>query len=307
MEDDFWKTALTRRYVPHWLFAGGVVLLIISAIVWWTQVYENPYNVYWGMLNNSLTTSSVTKHVTEQTTASNLNQYIALNFGTKNFAFGRTVLTDSTSIVTTESIGTLQNDYVRYTGIQTTEQSTSKKKPNFSAVLGKWAKDDVSNSSVQTGSAPFLVQAMIGLSGGNIIPIANLPAQQRQNLIDLLHQSVVFDTAFDNVAKSKVGGRVMYTYAVNIEPVAYVAFEKVFASYVGIKSLQSVDPNDYQNDSPIAVELVVDAKSHRLAAIEYPGAKHTETYSSYGVPVTEVVPTKTISDAALQNLLGKAE
>jgi len=307
MEDDFWTVILTRRYVPHWLFGGGFLLLVISAFVWWTQVYENPYNVYWGMLSNSLAVSSVTKYVTEQTTAEGLNQYIALNFGTHNFAYGRTVLKDSTSTVTTESIGTLQNDYVRYTSIVTSAKNARGQRPNFSDVLGKWGKDEVVNTNMQTESTPFFTQVMIGLSGGNIVPMANLSEQQRQSLLLLLHQNVVFDTSFDNVGKSKTDGRVVYTYAVDIEPVAYVAFEKVFASYIGIKSLENLNPNDYMDDAPIRVDLLVDARAHRLAGIVYPGTKHTEAYSGYGVPVAVSIPTKTISDGALQDLLGRAQ
>ena len=304
--DDFYEQVVARRFVPLGLCIAGLLLIIISSIIWWTQVYENPYNVYWGMLANSLSTASVTKHVTELTSDNDLDQYISLNFGADNVAYGKTTLTDPQSSVTTESIGTMQSDYVRYTSISSST-STNGKSPSFSTVLGKWAKANVQNAPSEDGSAPFFVQTMLGIAGGNLVPIANLPDASRQSLLQLLHQSVIFNTSFSNVGKSIVDGRPMYTYTVAVEPVAYVAFEKSFASTVGIKALEEVDPNDYQGDSPIAVKFVIDARSHRLAAIDYPGTRHTESYSSYGVPYKVTYPESTITDARLQQLLGDAQ
>jgi hypothetical protein len=305
--DDFYERAFTRKYLPYWLFAGGAVLLVIFGFVWWTQVYEDPYNVYWGMIANSLSTGAVTKHVTEQTSSTNLDQYISLSYGTKNLAYGRTALKDATSTVTTESIGTLKSDYVRYTDIKTSQKNANGHELDFTSVLGKWAKAAVPDTNSQSASAPFFIQTMLGFYGGNLIPMADVPANTRSDLIGLLHQSVVFDTSFNDVQKKLVHGRPMYTYSVSIEPVAYVAFEKAFAADIGIKSLASVDPNSYQSDAAIKLQVVVDARSHRLAGIEYPGSKHTETYSAYGIQVRKPLPKATISDAQLQRLLANIQ
>ena len=229
-----------RKYLPEWLVVGGILLLVISAFVWWTQVYENPYNVYWGMLDSSLQVSSVTKHITQNSQGANLDQYITLEFGANNLAHGKTILKNATSTVTTESIGTLGSNYVRYTDIRSSQKDPQGKSLQFGAVLGKWAKSPVANTAAQTASTPFLVQAMIGLSGGNLVPMGNLSAAERQNLVRQLHQNAIFNTAFGNVKKQKANGKTVYVYAVAIEPVAYVAFEKNFAADTGVKSLQNI-------------------------------------------------------------------
>jgi hypothetical protein len=305
--EDLLDRIVVRKYLPQWLVFGAVILIIGSSLVWWYAVHLNPYNVYWGMLNNSLSTSSVTKHITQINNGTKLDQYIAVQFGTKNFAYGVTKLTDPTSTVTTESIGTLANDYIRYTNIRTSQTNNSGKHLNFKNVLGRWAKASAANASLQTGSAPFYIQSMIGLSGGNTVPIANLPAKQRQDLLQLIHDSAVFNTSFNDVKKQTVNGRSIYVYNVTIEPVAYVAFEKQFASDVGINALNSVDPENYQNYSPIKVQFLVDARAYRLVGINYSGTSHSETYASYGVPVRQSLPTPTISDAKLQQLLLNAQ
>lgn len=305
--EDFFDRAFTRRYLPGWLVAGGVLLLIISGFVWWTQVYENPYNVYWGMLANSLTTTSVTKHVVENSNGNHLDQYIGQQFGTNTLAYGRTTLATSSSTVKTEAVGTLQNDYTRYTDIQTKQKGKSGKPLDFSKVLGKWAQAPAANTASMSSSAPFFIQTLLGLGGGNLVPMADLSAAQRQSLLTQLHNSVVFDTSFSNVQQHKLNGRPVYTYSVNVEPVAYVGFEKAFAADVGIKALEQTDPNSYQGQQAIQVQLTVDVRSHQLAEVSYVGQQHQEFFSSYGVPLNVKIPKATISAQTLQNLVSQIE
>lgn len=301
--DELIEQALKIRYLPLYLAGGAAALLIIFGVVWWSAVYENPYNVFWGMLSNSLQTSSVSKHIVQTSGVTSLDQYISLQYGANNFAYGRTTLKDPTSTVKTETIGTMTNDYIRYTGITTSQKGKDGKSLSFGKLLGKWAKDQAANSAQQTGQSPFFIQTVIGLSGGNTVPIVNLPKDERSNLINLLHDSVVFKTAYNNVKKSNVNGQLQYAYNVELEPVAYVAFEKQLAQYLGIKTLTQVNPNDYQSQGAIKMNFIVDARSHRLARLVIPQNNHVETYSGYGIPIRQSLPKNTISDAKLQELL----
>lgn len=303
--EDFYERAFTREHLPQWLFAGGVLLLIIAGFVWWTQVYESPYNVYWGMLGNSLSASSVTKHIVEKSSGTNLDEYVGENFGMSNAAYARTTLTDAASTIKTETVGTMNADFVRYTSINTKQKNKSGKAFDFSNVLGKWAKSAAQNSSNQTTAVPFWAQTTLGLENGNVVPIASLSATGRAALIKQLHDNTVFDTSFSNVEKSKQNGRPVYTYSLSVEPVAYVAFEKAFAADLGIKALNSLDPNNYQGEQAVKVNLTVDVHSHQLVEVSYPGTSHQEFYSSWGVPVAVPTPHATVSGQALQGLINQ--
>jgi hypothetical protein len=174
-------------------------------------------------------------------------------------------------------------------------------------VLGKWAQASAANTADQSSSTPFFIQTMLGIGGGNLVPMANLSAAQRQSLLTQLHNSVVFDTSFSNVQKHKLNGRQVYTYSVNVEPVAYVGFEKAFAADVGIKALEQTDPDSYQGQQAIQVQLTVDVRSHQLAEVSYVGAQHQEFFSSYGVPLNVKIPKATISAQTLQNLVSQVQ
>lgn len=302
---DIVERAFSRKYVTQWLYAGSIALFIIFGIVWWTKVYENPYNVYWDMLRNSMQVTGVTKHVSEQANGTNLSQYVGLNFGVNNQAYARTTLQDANGIVKTESIGTMQNDYVRYTSIQTTTKGA--KQPDAKNVLNKWAKTPAANTSDTSVSVPFFVQVLLGFEGGNLVPMGNLPPATRDALIQQLHNNVIFQTSFNDVKRQMMHGRPVYSYPVTVEPVAYVAFEKAYAQAMGIKALDTIDPNSYQGQTAVKVVFQVDAWSHQLVGITYPGSSHTESYTSYGVATAIQTPQTTISNTQLQSLLSAVQ
>jgi hypothetical protein len=308
MDEHVLDRAFQHKYLPHWLFVAGIGLLIVSAFVWWTQVYENPYNVYWGMLASNLATVSDTKHLVEDSNGTYLNQYVSQEFGVNTMAYGLTTLSNATSTVKTESVGTLTDDYIRYTSIQTSQKSAESKVQGFKNVLGKWAQSPATNVAADRSSAtPFFIQTSLGLGGGNLLPIANLNAGQRQNLINQLHQNDIFTTTFNNVAKRTVNGHLQYVYSVEVEPVAYVAFQKAFAADLGLHALDNIDPNSYQGQQPIQVAVSVDARSHHLAEVSYAGSQHQEYYTSFGVPINISVPRATISGQELQNLISQTQ
>jgi hypothetical protein len=289
------------------LFAGGVLIFVVASGFWWTKVHQSPYNVFWGMVENNLSTPGVTKHVTQYSNATGLDQTLVSTFGAQNAVHALTTLKTNKSTVKTETIGTPSDDAVRYTSVNTTQWSKSGKPFDFSKILGKWAIGKVDNSSDTRATAGLFAQTSLGLMGGNIIPQANLLPADRRDLLKRLHNEVVFDVPYGQVKKSRHGGRSIYTYDVNIQPVAYVGFEKVFAHDLGLKALDGVEPNNYQGQSAIKVTLSVDAWSHQLVGVDYPGQNHHEAYSGYGVVAPTVLPKATISSTALQSLLGNIQ
>lgn len=309
MDEHVLDSAFRREWLPYWFFGAGVVLLLISAFVWWTQVYQNPYNVYWDMLASNLATSSETKRIVENTNGTHLNQYITQQFGQNTMAYGQTTLSDARSTVKTESIGTLNTDYIRYTHIQTTQKNKNGNNLQFSNVLGKWAKSPASNVAATSSNSatPFFTQTVLGLGGGNLFPIANLTEAKRQNLISQLHQNDVLDTTYSSAKKQMVNGHAVYTYMVTIQPVAYVAFEKAFAADLGLHTLDNIDPNNYQGQQPIQVEVSVDVRSHHLVEINYGTSQHLEYYLSYGVPIQVALPHANLSSQDLQKLISQIQ
>ena len=288
------------------LYAGGAVIFLVSGFIWWTKVYQSPYRVFWDMLENNLSTSGVTKHITQSSNGTNLDQTLVSTYGSQNAIHAFTTLSTSKSTVKTESIGTLQTDSVRYTEVKTSQKNKQGKPFDFSSILGKWAASSVNGDNVAARTNLF-VQTSLGFLGGNLFPQANVTPKDRESLLKRLHTEDIFDTSFSDVKKSKQHGRSIYTYSVKIQPVAFAGFEKAFASALGLMAMDNVDPNQYQGQSAITVNVSVDAWSHQLVAVDFPGQAHHETYANYGVMKPLSVPQATITGVQLQRLLSKIQ
>jgi len=287
------------------LTIGGVLLLTFSGWLWWTQVHQNPYNVYWGMLSNSLNTSSVTRHVVRSGNGAQFDQQVTVTYGADSSAHAITTIKQGNGVVETETVSTTENDYVRYNKLSTEQKNKQGKTINTSAVLGKWATAQAVNSSDPRASQALFVQTSLGLLGGNIVPIANLTAEDRNKLLEYLHKNVVFDTSYTDVAKRSQNGRPIYTFTLNIQPVAYAGFQKAFAQVMGFKVLDTLEPNDYQGQKATQIKIDVDAWSHTLVTVDYGNQSVKETYSSYGVNAPVEIPKSTISAQKLQELFGE--
>src|SRR3989338_10533698 len=64
----------------------GAILLAIAGFFWWTNVFNNPENVFFGMLDNSLATSSVTRQVKEESAGGSVERFTRLQTGITNAA-----------------------------------------------------------------------------------------------------------------------------------------------------------------------------------------------------------------------------
>ena len=290
------------------IVAAAVLLFALSGYFWWSKVYQSPERVYWDMMSNSLQTSSVTRQLTQKTSQSTLDQTIVLTIGTQNAVQSVTTLQEGNITVKTENIATPTKDYIRYTSVKSDQKKADGKPLDFKSVLNRWAQNDAVNSS-NTGQTqpPLLTEVMLGVAGGNLIPQANLPAKDRDDLIKLLHNTVIFDTNFSNVKKQHLNGRSVYTYDTQVQAVGYVGYQKEFAKKVGLKLLDNVQPNDYQGQPATKVELQVDAWSHQLVSIDYTGQGRHETFSAYGVAHPITVPVAKLTGPQLQQLVNKVE
>jgi hypothetical protein len=288
------------------LFVCGVLVFILSGWLWWAQVYQNPERVYWSMLANSLQTTSVTRQLSQNSTASKLSQTVVQTFGVSPTVQSYTTLQQGKSTIKTENIGTPDKDYIRYIAITSDQKSTAGKALNFAPALNKWAQTDVPNTAGAQNPSLF-TQVTLGLAGGNLVPQAELQATDRDKLLTLLRNTVVFDTNLDNVKKQRVAGRLQYVYTSNVQAVGYVGFQKEFAKMVGLKLLDKVDPNDYQGQAATKVELTVDAWSHQLVSVNYIGQDRKEQYSSYGVVRQVPPPVAKLTGTQLQQLVNKVE
>jgi hypothetical protein len=299
-------STITKR--PYWwMYSIGLVIVLASFWLWWTQVYLSPHRVFWSMFENGLSTRGVTVQTAQSSNQGSVKQTVQFELGQTNKAHSLTTLTQGATKVRTEIIGTHDADYTRYMSIDTDQKNAAGKPIDTSKVVGVWTKsNDTPQTETQSSGHQLLAQAALGVGlpiGSVPVPIGEMPAKARADLLAQIRSLNLYETSFAKVEKRRVDGRLRYTYHVKIQTVPYVRVMKAFGAQIGLHELDKVDPNSYQTADAMQVKLVVDARSRQLLAVEREGAGYTQSYSGYGTPVTATIPAKTINASELQQRL----
>ncbi len=278
------------------------LLMLASLYAWWQLVYTHPTSVFDRMLATSLTTPSVAKTV-NQTDESQILEQTSMLVTTPG-QIARSISTlqqvdDTDTQIVTESIGSPTVDYVRYNEIKTSQKNSEGKDFDFSSVVGIWGKatDEQGGGNVQQFN-----QTVLG-----VVPIANLPQAQRSQLLDQIRDDKVFQFDSDAVKRQRINGRMVYSYEVSVDPVAYVKMLKTFASSLGMTQLEQVDPSQYAGSPALGFVFEIDVLSGQIRKITYESTDRTETNNSFGAIVRIEEPTSSIGVEELQAKLQQAQ
>ncbi len=277
----------------------GTVLVIVLAWFWWAKIYTSKANVFNAMLANNLSCFGVSKITSDEETGNSYKQISQAQFGANNIVEAKVSINQSTQAgevnVVTRTVATPKEDFMKYELINMPE-SKDKPKTNFDSVLGRWAKIPESEG----GGSSF---SEITYS---LIPFGNLPQQQRNELINLMHDQKVYKTDFSKTEVVNENRRTIYKYKVSVNPKGYAVVLKKYDQMLGRNQTAQLDPEQYSEVRPMDLEVSVDKLSRRLVEVKYDGQR-TEAYNSQGIRKTVKLPSTNITrqelELKLQNLL----
>lgn len=279
----------------------AVALFGVSGYFWWTRVFTDADRVFADMLANNFSSSSVTRRVVQQDQSSSIDQTVFLSFRPPEVTSQtRTVLSEKgptrqTTTVTTETIGTENDDFVRYISAEGAEDLSVAN--NLDDVLGVWGQRSA-DSELGDG-VTFLNEAAF-----SVVPFGNLPADQRNELLNLIDEKQVYK--YTQAKRDFVDGRYVYAYTVSIQPVALVEALAKYVELTGIGDSSQLNPASYEGAAALNLRMTVDILSRQLTTIEYLATGRTETIESRGVYHEITFPEQTIPFQELQNrLLGQ--
>lgn len=278
----------------------GVILvagLISAGWLAWSKIVINPDRVFSDALNNSLRTPSVTRQVIQNQGTSGVEQVSHISFrqptpnaNTKTVIY-QTTATNTTASVETETIGTNDSDYVRYTEIK--EAGGDDGTGGLGDLIGTWAERNDSDSPAPGGNLTFFNEGLF-----SIIPFGNLDKQSRSSLINLINKKNIYQ--YTSAERKFENGRLVYTYSLNINPSDLVEVLRSYMELTGNGEPDQLDPAEYENAPPIQIQVTVDVLSRQVSAINYP-QNRTENYSGYGLYRPVEIPSETIPIEDLQN------
>ena len=284
------------------LYVLGVLLLLAGAGLWWFKLSVNPERVFWGTLEQSLSTRAVTIDARQNSNGTDMHQVMQYSMGAQNMTHSVTTLQQGKTTIVNELVGTPEADYTRYLSVQTDQKGKNGQALNFSHILGVWAKGQ--------SKGQLFSQGVLGVGlplGGVAIPIGNFDSATRHKLIQEIKNDVVYQTTFTAVKKQTVSGRLQYVYDVSVQPVGYANLMQHFAQAVGLHDLDGLDPSSFKGQQALRMLLTVDVRARHVVTAQVVSTGDKQTYSSYDIPVSISVPKNAIGVQELQHRLSQLQ
>ncbi len=294
------KKTETLAKATRIIFLIAAVLFIGSGWFWWRNIASSPKKVFYDMLDNNLRSRGGARRVEQSNGGQKLEQTLQVQNGAQNIVRSSTILSQGeagATKVTTESIGTPSEDYIRYVDITTDQKGKDGKDFDFSNVLGTWGKSSPAAEGLQPAGQLYS-EAVLG-----VVPTGYVAPEARQQLLKLIREQNVYDIDFSSVKRETKGGRPRYIYSAKVDPEKYVTMLKQFGSVVGLKQLETFDPSSFRDSPPLQFDLEVDVWSRQLTHLNFTGSERKESYSSYGIESLVSFPENSIPVEELQQRL----
>lgn len=293
-----------QKKTYYWLYIGGALLLLLSAVLWWTKVSVQPERVLWGTVSNSLASQGATLTIASEQQGTTDTQQIQFSLGKTNTVHALRTVKQNGTTIETESVGNTKKSYTRYTSVITSQKNDDGKSPELSNVLGVWAESSSADQS------PLLQQVALGTAlplGAMPIPMGLMQPGDRQELVKEMRQKSLYRINYSKIAKQRKDGKLLYTYDVTMQPVLYLSVMKSFAQHIGLKDLDNLDPERYQSLEDISIQITVDAHSRQVVTVSSKSRAYRENFSGHGVTPDVKLPQKTIPMSELQERLSAVQ
>lgn len=290
-------TPFIIKYKTVSIIGGALLLIIISSSIWMRQVYYSPERVFNAMLENNLSTNSVTRTRSQKDQSGKKEEIEQVSFVPVAAVRSLQTIEQNSAAgknkVITESIGTATTDYSQFVSIDVSEKDANGKKLNYASVEKQWGKSDSKEQPAQLFRSAVL----------SPIPFADLDQSARTKIVTLMKESKAYDVQYARVKSVKVDGVDALAYPVKINSEKYIGVLKELAKYLGISDTSDLNPEDFKDRPPIEVTITVGKLSRQIIEVAY-GATQKETYSAYGMAQPISLPTTKLS---LNDLRQKAE
>lgn len=279
--------------------AGVLIVLLLAssgaAYFWNKSVRQSSPDLFWNSLGKAMTTNGITCTIQDTQGDRKSEQEVQLDLRAGSGATSKTTINHKGTTITTEGIATKSAEYIRYTEIRTDQKNASGRPLNFSSVLNVWGKQPTDTAK------PTSLYGQTAL-GGCVLPLASLSKMQAEKHIQELQKGEVFKTNARAVNHESYEGRRMRVFDVTVQPAQYISFMKQFAASSGLKTLDTVNADEYATRKPEDLKIFVDATG-KVRAVVYKDSKRTVQLTDYGKRADIEEPTKSIPVEELQKRL----
>lgn len=267
-----------------------VLALVLLGIFWFYRSYEDPGNVFWGMVGDNLKVTGVTKEIKQRSASGNSDDIMQLSFSPEPKLHSVRLIDSPEQQIklTIESYNTPKDSYQRYVKIER-PVAAGKSRPDYGRIYDLWLKNPTDNST----------SSLFGNAVFGVVLVGNVPDATRGEVLDSLHKAYQVDA---KTAQLSAKGRRTYTYDVVINLRQYAQAAHDYAKALNLPAAANIKSSDYKDSDKLQVTMSVDAASRHLTQVVYKSNSLTETYSGYGVVRPFVAPTHIVTPAQFEKV-----
>lgn len=292
------STIVSTKFLVSLLVILALGSFGYSGYSWYNNTFIDKEDIFYGMLDKSLNTTSVLRTIEQDGDGKTEKQSVYLSFSPGFALHTQSRLEQITqdrerSSVSTETYGTKESDFVRYTEINVPKSEGDN--TDYTKVLNTWAKR-TNNDPSANNQSQFLDEAAF-----TFVPFGNFSDAKRAELVGKLREKKVYQLSGSKITYEN--GRPVYTGLASINPRGFVEVMRDYTAATGVGNLDQLDPSQYEDKNSFTIQVKIDVISRHLTLIQFPNGERTENYDAYGLTKKLDIPSQYISTEELQSRL----
>lgn len=284
--------AWNLRKLTRYMLVIGVIMAVVVAWAWYTQLYLNKERRFWMAIENSMATPSVIRTLTDGGTGNQVVQSYRFHFAPQRVIENRVEFTQKSSTadthVVTEGIIFPESQFLRYTDF--INRSNDAELANIDKLLGKWA-------SQEAGAAD---QAQLNYLGEyvTLVIFGNFSPDKRADFVTRLRDNGVYSGDFFAAREEKRDDEAILNYDLSVNLREYVRILNDSFIAAGYGDFPPLNPENYREGAKINVSIQIRKQDNTIIGVGFGG--RDERYSNYGVMKTVEAPEASLTIEELQ-------
>ena len=289
---------LTRLFVVI-----GLCLAVYSGYTGYTELFLSDERRFWSAIENSMSTSSVTRTLRSGGTGNQVVQKQQMLFDgepriVSQVDFEQRGAVSNTNVVT-EGIAFTDAQYSRYTRFTTDQTQQDGSMTQIDDLLNKWEVFQSTTPDEVELSRQNLVGEMVTLA-----VFGNYETGFKQSTIAALKSSGAYDVNFEGIETRDFNGESARIYPVRVllRPFA----EQLTAAFLeaGYGSFPPLDPEGFDPNADLQTSIAVSDRTGAIVGVNY--GTRQEEYSGYGIQKQVERPDVTYSNGELEQRVQEA-
>ena len=275
------------------IFAVSIVIALVSSVMWYKNLYMTPERRFYAAVQNSMSTPSVVRTLTEGGSGNQVVQQFRFHFAPQraiqnNVAYTQKSATQDTRVVT-EGIIFPESQYLRYTEYVSRNQGQTE--TNIDELLGEWALEEALTDEEE--SLTYLSEQV------SLVIFGNFPQSVRSDFMNTIKNSGIYQVDFSQAIEEELDGESVLIYPVSVKLKEYAALLNRSFELAGYGSFPALNPDNYREDAEVNAQITIRKRDNTIVGVNFGG--RDERYSGYGIVLQVEAPDATRSIEELQD------